>query len=421
MRIKTTSSKLAGEIRIPASKSHTIRALAIAALADGESVLKNPLLSSDTLSCIEGIKKMGAEVVTGFDVTVKGMGGIPKNIEKLIDVGNSGTTLRILTAVAALSDKPVTFDGDESIRTRQMEPLLNALAKLGAQVNSKNGKCPFTIQGPVKGGQTTVDGMSSQFLSALLLACPLANEDTEIIVNNLQEKPYVQMTMDWLDQQSIKYKHEEMEKFIVKGKQKYNAIKKDIPADFSSATFSLCAAAITGSDILIQGLDFDDPQGDKEVFVYLEKMGLEIKRTSKGVQVKAGTLKGADLDINATPDALPALAVVGCFAEGTTRLLNVPQARFKECDRIKAMATELKKMGADIHELEDGLEIKQSNLKGTQLKGYHDHRMVMALAIAGLAAEGTTIVDTAESIKITYPSFMDDMKALGAKIEEYNL
>ncbi len=421
MRIKTTRSSLEGTIRIPASKSHTIRALAIAALAEGTSELKNPLLSSDTLSCIEGVKNMGADVITGFDLTVKGIGGIPGNIENKIDVGNSGTTLRILTGIAALSDKPVIFDGDDSIRTRQMEPLLSALSRLGAIIESEKNKCPFTIKGPINGGKTTIDGMSSQFLTALLLACPLAKGDTEIRVNNLQEKPYVQMTMDWLDHQSIKYEHEGLEWYKIKGGQKYKAFKNNIPADFSSATFPLVAAAVTGSEILIEGLNFKDPQGDKAVFDYLEQMGMDIKHTSKGVTVKAGSLKGADLDINATPDALPALAVVGCFAEGTTRLLNVPQARFKECDRIKAMATELKKMGADIQELEDGLEIKQSILKGTQLHGYNDHRMVMALSIAGMAAEGSTIVDTAESIKITYPSFIDDIKALGAQIEEYNL
>ena len=209
----------------------------------------------------------------------------------------------------------------------------------------------------------------------------------------------------------------DLEWFRIYGKQQYSAFERYIPADFSSATFPLCAAAITGSELLIKGLDFTDHQGDKAVFTYFEKMGVRIRHTDDGVRVKGEKLEGIDIDMNATPDALPAMAVAGCFAHGTTRLLNVPQARLKECDRIAAMATELSKMGARVEELPDGLVIHQSQLKGTEVHGYDDHRMVMALSIAGLAAEGETIVDTAESASVTFPTFIEDMKMLGARFE----
>jgi 3-phosphoshikimate 1-carboxyvinyltransferase len=298
-----------------------------------------------------------------------------------------------------------------------MMPLLSALENLGVEIiDSSGGKCPFTIKGPIKGGKTTVNGVSSQFLTALLIACPLAPTDTEIIVESLNEKPYIEITLDWLRRMGINFEKQGLEWFKIYGKQQYKAFEREIPADFSSAAFPLCAAAITNSELLIKGLDFSDHQGDKAVFGYFEKMGMEIRHVPEGVKVSGNGLAGVDIDMNATPDALPAMAVAACFAKGTTRLLNVPQARLKECDRIAAMTKELTKLGARVEELSDGLVIHQSRLKGTEVHGYDDHRLVMALSVAGLAAEGETVVDTAESASVTFPSFVADMKKLGAQL-----
>jgi 3-phosphoshikimate 1-carboxyvinyltransferase len=417
LKLISEKSHLTGEIQIPASKSHTIRAVAIAGMAEGKSLLVNPLISSDTLSCINGIKEFGAAVNQLRDLEISGIKGILTAGCKKIDVGNSGTTLRILTALAALASHPVTFDGDASIRQRPMMPLLSALENLGVKTDSTNGKCPLIVRGPIKGGKTAVNGISSQFVTALLIACPLAENNTEIIVENLHEKPYLDITLDWLGRQGIKYENKGLDWFKIEGGQRYKAFERIIPADFSSATFPLCAAAIAGSNVLIRGLDFSDHQGDKEVFRFIEKMGARIKHTSEGVLVSSDKLRGIEIDMNATPDALPALAVVACFAEGRTRLFNVAQARLKECDRISAMATELKKMNAEVVEQEDGLIIKKSKLAGTNVCGYDDHRMVMALTLAGIASEGETVVDSAESVSITYPSFVEDMKSLGANIK----
>jgi 3-phosphoshikimate 1-carboxyvinyltransferase len=417
LKLISEKSHLTGEIQIPASKSHTIRAVAIAGMAEGKSLLVNPLVSSDTLSCINGIKEFGAAVNQLRNLEITGIKGIITADCKKIDVGNSGTTLRILTALAALASHPVTFDGDASIRQRPMIPLLKALENLGAKVDSKDGKCPVIVRGPIKGGKTSINGISSQFVTALLIACPLAENNTEIFVENLHEKPYLEITLDWLGRQGIKYENKGLDWFKIKGGQRYKAFERFIPADFSTATFPLCAAAIAGSNVLIRGLDFSDHQGDKKVFRFIEKMGARIKYTSEGVLVSSGKLRGIEIDMNATPDALPALAVVACFAEGRTRLFNVAQARLKECDRISATATELKKMNAEVDEQEDGLIIKKSKLAGTNVCGYDDHRMVMALTLAGIASEGQTIVDSAESVNITYPSFIEDMKSLGANIK----
>lgn len=388
-------------------------------MTNGVSVLSNPLMSDDARSALNASKISGAEITEGNEWIIKGTYAGKGFRGGNIDVGNSGTSLRIFTALTALFDKEVRFDGDNSIRTRPMLPLLSALENLGVKIiETSAGKCPFVIQGPIKGGKTSVSGLSSQFLTALLIACPLAMGDTEITVDTLNEKPYVEMTLDWLEKSGIKLYREGLERFVIQGNQHYMPFNREIPGDFSSAAFSLCAAAITGSVITIKGLDFKDHQGDKEVFTFFRDMGIEMVFTDEGVTVKGGLMRGIDIDMNNTPDALPAMAVAACFAEGTTRLLNVPQARLKECDRIAATATELKKMGADITELEDGLVIRKSRLKGTSLHGYHDHRMVMALAVAGLAAEGETVIDTADAAGVTYPGFVNDMRNIGA---DFNL
>lgn len=421
LKLVSRKSSLSGEILVPSSKSHTIRAVAIACMADGTSVLKNPLKSADTFSAIRAAQEFGAKVKEEeTQWIIEGIAGKISPAACFIDVANSGTSLRIFTALAAVAGHRIGFDGDNSVRKRPMGSLLTALQNLGAVIEPQNQRCPFTITGPIRGGTTSVDGMSSQFLTALLFATPLIIGDTEILVENLHEKPYIEITLDWLRSQNIRFEQNGLEWFKMKGNQQFKAFNRQMPADFSSATFAVCAAAVTGSEILIKGLDFSDHQGDKMVFEHLNKMGVKLQQQKDGLIVKGGELTGIDIDMNATPDALPALAVVGCFAKGTTRLLNVAQARLKECDRINAIATELTKMGGKIQELEDGLIIEKSVLHGGSVHGYDDHRMVMALAIAGLGVKDETIVDTAEAIKITYPSFIEDMKQIGAVFEKIN-
>ncbi|MHC4433592.1 MAG: 3-phosphoshikimate 1-carboxyvinyltransferase, partial [Planctomycetota bacterium] len=252
------------------------------------------------------------------------------------------------------------------------------------------------------------------YLSSLLLCAPLASEDTQIDVSLLNEPGYVQMTLDWLDKQQIEYENEQMCKFSVKGRQSYKAFDARIPADFSSATFFLCAAALGGDDVTLLGLDFADSQPDKAVVDYLKAMGADISVGEDSVTVKAAKLKGADLDMNETPDALPAMAVTAAFAEGTTKLLNVPQARNKETDRIACMARELEKMDVRVEELPDGLIIWGGRPKPAQVAGWADHRIVMALSVAALNLDGLSSIDTAEAISVTFPDYVELMKSIGA-------
>ena len=427
MKIRVSKSKVQGEIFVPGSKSHTIRAVAVALMAKGVSTIKNPLVADDTMACLNAAKKLGAEVCeTNKDNSliwkIKGTGGNLKNeMDEIIDLENSGTSLRLLAGLVAASSLKICFDGDDSLRGRPMGPLISALEKLGVIVAAaEGGKCPFSVSGPIDGGETTVDGKSSQFVSSLLFATPLAKHDTEINVVNLNEKPYIEITLDWLDFLGIKYKFKpDFSQFTVEGNQQYKAFEKTIPADFSTATFALAAAAVAGGELKIHNLDFSDKQGDKKVFDYLAQMGMRIDRGVDYTTVfRKNKLYGdMEIDLNPTPDALPAMAALSCYTKGKTILGNVPHARIKETDRIAAMAEELGKLGANIVELEDGLVVEKSKLKGTIVNGYNDHRVIMALAIAGMGASGKTIIENAEAVSITYPDFIKDFQKIGANIE----
>jgi len=419
MVIKVNKSKSRGKVIIPGSKSHTIRALFIASLADGQSEIIRPLLSSDTLSAVETCRALGAEISAETDrLIVTGTGGNIKTPDDVINVGNSGTTLRFAVACAALGHGYSVFTGDHQIRKRPLGSLIEALNNLGAQVFStrNNGLAPVVVKGPINGGLTDLDCVTSQYLSALLLSLPLVANNSEINIVRLNEVPYVEMTLWWLDKQKIKYFNNNFKAFSIMGGQKYNPFSVVIPGDFSSATFFAVLAAISGEEFILENLDISDPQGDKKVFDILESMGAKVSIHDNSIMIKGDKLKGMEIDMNSIPDALPAFAVAGCFAEGETRLVNVPQARLKETDRIHTMCQELKKMGACIEELPDGLIIKQSRLRGCHVSGHYDHRVVMALAIAGLNAEGETAIDTAEAVNVTFPEFADLICQCGGKI-----
>ena len=392
MQLVSRKSRLKGTVLIPASKSHTIRAVAIASLAKGQSVIRNPLWSGDTEAAVLCYRAFGARIDTADDKAwkVTGLGGKITPPREAIDVLNSGTTLRVAMGSAALAepDAATTFTGDEQIQSRPIAPLMQSLEELGARCISlkNNGKAPVRVSGGLRGGQTSIAAFTSQYLSSLLLCTPLAPADTDIEVTLLNEPGYVQMTLDWLDKQGIQYDHDGLRRFHMRGGQSYKAFDLPVPADFSSATFFLCAAALFGDGVTLQGLDFSDSQPDKAVVEYLRAMGAEIVTGPGGIIVKASTLKGVTIDMNATPDALPAMAVAAAFAEGTTKLVNVPQARSKETDRIKCMAEELTKMGAKVEELPDGLVVHNSRLKAAHLDGRSDHRIVMALSLAAMGS-----------------------------------
>ena len=419
MNLTVTPSKICGSIAVSGSKSHTIRGIIAALCADGTSILHAPLASEDTLAVLDAAVLLGAKVrrAPGF-WEITGTGGKFTDPQRLIDMKNSGTGLRMLSGVCALQDFALSFDGDDSLRTRKMSPLLDSFAELGAKIDAPTGKCPFTLCGPVKGGKTRANGESSQFLSSLLFSLPLAEKDSVIDLDFLNEKPYVGITTSWLDDLGIKYKSSaDLLHWEIPGGQKIAAFEKTIAADFSTAAFPLIAGMIAGNGVDILNLDFNDPQGDKKVFDAVEKMGAKLRR-GKELHVLPGCeLEACELDLNSTPDALPILAVAAAFARGTTALVNVPQARIKETDRIAVMAEELAKVGIKTEELPDGLIIHGGTVQPGTVDSHNDHRIAMAFAVAGLAASGPITITRAECAGVSYPGFFDDFTKLGANFK----
>jgi 3-phosphoshikimate 1-carboxyvinyltransferase len=426
MHVSINKSSVKGEVFAPPSKSYTHRAITLAALSE-ETVVRRPLLSADTLATIRASEMFGATVKhEGENLIVQGFNGKPKVPDNVIDAANSGTTLRIMTAIAGLTDGITVLTGDSSLRTRPNGPLLKVLNQLGASACSTRGneKAPLVVKGGLEGKEVSIDGsISSQFISALLIACPLAENTTTLsIIGKRKSRPYVDVTIEMLGLAEVKIHTDETNgtKFIIPGKQKYGLKEYTIPGDFSSASYLLAAAAmLEGSEVTVKNL-FPSKQGDKVIIDTLKQMGADITwdREAGIVTVRGGRkLKAITFDAGATPDLVPTIAVLAAVAEGTSRIENAEHVRYKETDYLRALATELPKLGVKLKEERDSLTITGGELKGAAVHGWDDHRIVMSLALAGMVA-GNTTIDTTESVSISYPDFFKDMRSLGAKINE---
>lgn len=418
-------SSLKGHITVPSSKSHTLRAILFAALASGRSVIHHYLPSEDTLKMIEACRLFGATVeMTNEQLVVHGIGGVIKQCEDVIHAGNSGIILRFCTALGALASNPVVTTGDSSIRHhRPMHELLSGLEQLGVSAKSMRGDhlAPVIIQGPITGDRAIISGEDSQPVSALLIAAAFADHPIELLVNNPGEKPWVGLTLDWFARLGIPYANRDFCHYSMQGNARYPGFEYTVPGDISSAAFPLAAALITKSELVLKNIDLNDPQGDKELISVFIKMGacIDYDATRQLLHVKAGNqLHGISVDINNFIDAVTILAVVACYAEGETHIYNAAIAKQKECNRLECIAAELKKMGADITLLDDGLLIRNSPLSGCEVKSYDDHRMAMSLAVAGLGANGITKVSSIACIAKTFPTFMRDFNWIGANIKE---
>ncbi len=421
MNLTIQKSDIKGTVNAPPSKSYTHRAIAIAALSKKAQV-NNPLISEDTKATIRASEAFGAVVEPKKDsLIIKGFDGKPAIPDNVIDVANSGTTLRIMTAVASLVNGATVLTGDASIRTRPNTPLLNALNDLGAEAFSTRGSglAPIVVRGKMRGGRVYIDGsISSQFISALLIACPFAQNRTAIMIKGeLKSRPYVNITINMLKDAGAKIEADEgANSFTVPPEQEYNLRSYNVPGDFSSASYMMAAGALCG-EVTIKNL-FPSEQGDSALIDILEKMGAQISWDKKKgeVRVSKGALKGITVDVGKTPDLVPTLAVLGAVSEGTMIIGNAEHVRYKETDRLHAMTVELKKMGVDIREEKDRLVINGGAIKGAKVHGWDDHRIVMALAVAGMVA-GETTIDTIESVSISYPGFFEDLKKVGAVVE----
>jgi 3-phosphoshikimate 1-carboxyvinyltransferase len=418
-------SKICGSVRCPSSKSYTHRAMAIASLTERQSTITNALLARDTLATLASCQALGAEIKhQGATVQVKGRHAFdpPENI---INAENSGTTIRIMTAMSGLVRTGHTvLTGDESLRKRPMQPILDALAQLGVEAYSTkgNGTPPLVVRGGgIRGGTTVIDGsISSQFISGLLIAGIYA--DSEIVMRikgSLVSKPYVSATLATMKHFGVRVDHSsDMLEYQIRNAN-YRAAKFDVPSDFSTAALILAASALVGEKLKVKGLNFALPQGDSQIVNILKLMGCPIKvdkRKGEAVVQKVAELEGGDFNLSDTPDLLPVVSILALKAKTPVTITGVAHARVKETDRVANIASELVKFGVRIKEFQDGLKITALRpLKNASLEAYNDHRLFMAFTIASMMTE-KSIVAGAESVDVSYPTFIQDMKDLGAKI-----
>jgi 3-phosphoshikimate 1-carboxyvinyltransferase len=406
-----------GVVTLPGSKSYTHRALILSSLADGESLLIRALRSEDTGHTAQALMKFGVEIFwESDDIRVLGAGGKYKAADEKIDVGNSGTSMRFLTALAALRKGVTLLDGSERMRKRPVGELLHGLGELGVRAYSQKGNdCPPVIveSRGLKGGTVRIKGEeSSQFLSALLMVAPYAQRDVNIrVAGSVASKPYVDITLDVMSAFGVGIRNQGYRSFLVQAGQRYLPKKYRIEGDASNASYFFAAAAVCRGRVEVKNLNPATVQGDIGFLDILERMGCRVTRGEDGIEVLGGELHGIEMDMNEMPDLVPTLAVTAAFAMGKTVIQNIRHLRLKESDRIHALAMELSKMGIRVKEEEDGLEIEGGKPHGAEIETYEDHRMAMSFAIAGLAVPGIRIKGE-RCVEKSFPGFWESLQKL---------
>lgn len=426
-RLEPVRRPVTGTVRPPGSKSLTNRALVAAGLATGESLLCGCLESDDTGYMVDAWRRLGADVTwpaggeqgaPPVTARVRGTGGRLAPGPMDLFVGNAGTAMRFMTAVVALGHGAYRLDGVERMRRRPIADLLEALTALGADVRSAEdtGCPPVVVQARgLPGGHATVSGtVSSQFLSALLLAAPYADRDVEIILSSdLVSRPYVDMTCRVMADFGIEVEYEQHRRFYVPAPGHYTGCVYDVEPDATAATYFWAVAALTGGSVTVAGLTADSVQGDVGFTAVLEQMGCRVEPADDGLAVRGPErLRGVDVDLNTMPDTTLTLAVLALFADGPTRIRNVANLRVKETDRLAALAAELRKFGAEVDEGRDVLTIVPPEApRPASVATYDDHRMAMSFALAALKLPGVAITG-AECVTKTFPDYFDRLREL---------
>jgi 3-phosphoshikimate 1-carboxyvinyltransferase len=401
------------------SKSCTHRAMVLGALTHSSFTLRNPLMAEDTIATLDALHALGTEIRSNST-------GMKINCEELrpaygvIDAKNSGTTMRLIAGIVSLLPSTTTLTGDESLIRRPMGPLSDALVQLGARCDylGKRGNPPLSITGPIDKSSAEMPGdISSQFISSLLIACTQKKGDTTLRITGLQRsRPYVDLTLSMIREFGARV-DETDGAFVIPGMQQMTRESYVVPGDFSSASFPLVAAAMTGGDVTVRNLDIESPQGDKAIVEHLRTFGAKVTVSRDSVRASGNRLRGTQIDVRQTPDLFPILAVLGSVAEGRTVLKGGENLRAKESDRIATTTTFLEEMGANIVATSDGCEIEGvDRLHGAGIQTFGDHRILMAAAVAGLVSTTETTIDDHESFKVSYPGFLRDMHQLGCRL-----
>src|SRR5256884_5691351 len=425
----TKSQNLKGEVRMPRSKTHSFRALILASLANGISVVRNPKLSGDWHEAVKAMSMYGAKIeeIEKQVFRVEGVGGNLQTPAGVINVNNSGTMLFFISGVAAACPGWSVITGDDSIRTLRKisKNLFEPFQALGVEIiSTKNdGMAPLIIKGKVNGGVAYMDGVGCQPVFSVLIASAFSEKPVEVFARNPGERAYIDLLLYWFRKVGLHYENVENkhEHYRFPGNKPPLAFDAEIPLEWSAPAYPLLAAILTPhSEITVRGMNWEDPYGDKQVISVLQNMGADITIHCDSLTARTSELHGIEVDMNNLPDQVPTIAVAACFAKGKTVIKNAITARWKECDRIAAVCRELSKMGAKVIEKEDGLIIGQDGtwkLKAAHIDGYYDHRMVLSFAIAGMQVEGETLISDAQMAEKSFENFIPDMIKVGAKFE----
>ncbi len=426
MDVTVANSRVSGTARAPPSKSYTHRALLAAGYAEG-ALVRNPLVSADTKATARAVDHFGGDATrVDRDWDVTGFFGAPDVPADVIDCANSGTTMRLVSGAAALADGTTVLTGDRSLRSRPQGPLLDAIEALGGSARSTrgNGRAPLIVDGPIEGGRVEMPGdVSSQFVTSLLMAGAVTERGVDIeLTTELKSAPYVDITLDVLASFGVEAE-EHGNGYRVPGGQTYEPFDGEyaVPGDFSSASYLLAAGALAGGDEVVVEGAHPSEQGDAAIVGILQQMGADVdwRRSDGRIVVEQSDLDGITVGVADTPDLLPTIAVLGAAADGTTTITDAEHVRYKETDRVAAMAEELTKLGVAVEERRDELVVHggDSDLSGARVDGRGDHRIVMALAVAALVADGETVIEGAEHVDVSFPDFFDALDDLGAAVD----
>ena len=403
--------RLSGTITPPCSKSYAQRALAAALLAEGETVLRNLDFCDDTLSAIRVIETLGAKVERLDERTVRVFGGLAPQ-SNVLNVGESGLATRMFTPIASLCNMPITIEGRGTLLYRPMHMMIEPLRKLGVDVRDGGGRLPVEVCGPIKGGEIEVDGsVSSQFLTGLLMALPLAEEDTTIAVENAVSKPYLDMTIDMASKFGVKISHNDYKEFYVEGSQKYEAVDIAIEGDWSAAAMMLVAGAIAGK-ITLTNISLLSKQADVAICDALVRAGALVTSEPNSITVEERDLVAFEFDATQCPDLFPALAALAAAAEGESVIYGTHRLEHKESNRAEAIKHEYAKLGIEVRLEGDAMYIRGGEIHSAECESYHDHRIAMSLAVSALRSDGEIFIHNAECVAKSYPDFFEVLEVL---------
>lgn len=409
-------SSIKGNIKAPSSKSMTQRAIAASLLSEGESTIINPSYCDDSLAAMTIAVGLGAKVNPGTgEMKITGAGELR---EKKLNCGESGLAIRMFSPIAALYPSEIILTGAGSLKKRPMSMIREALTQLGVRCTSENGFLPLTIKGPLLGGKCIIDGsVSSQLLTGLLIALSVAKNDSEIIVDNLKSKPYIDMTLQVLEKFGIKVKNDNYKHFIIKGNQKYKPTRFEVENDWSGGAFLLVAGAVAG-DITVDGLRPDSRQSDKTILTALDKAGARMTITDNEIAIKKSELTAFEFDATESPDLFPPLVVLAAYSKGVSGIKGISRLIHKESNRAASLVDEFKKIGIRIELNDDYMLVTGGKVTGGHVNSHDDHRIAMAAAVAGLGASDRVFIKDSHCVAKSYPGFFDDLRHIGAEIYE---